>query len=285
MNNSSCFNLLAWQLIFGLRNGVISFFLVLVCMEGASADDGDVTALIDRGQVAMTSGQLDAAIAHFDEVLSMPNVSVGIQAKIWNFKAVIYSRRGQLMNAHEALSWAVKLQPENDLAWENLADIYIALGLQAYGQVSVAVESARVQQNRTKLRQLLLGTSPTACNFDVAKAVETVEAWRNAWQFKNVEAYLAFYGEGFAPAGNLTISQWESSRRQRIDAARSIKIMLSNLVVQPLADSNRMQALFIEHLSTDGYHHKRSKKLELEQDAKCVWRIVSEAPQSKLNKI
>ena len=189
------------------------------------------------------------------------------------------------MNAHEALSWAVKLQPENDLAWENLADIYIALGLQAYGQVSVAAESARVQQNRTKLRELLLGTSPTACIRDVAEAVKAVEAWRDAWQSKNVDAYLAWYGQGFAPPGNLSISQWESARRLRIDAARSIKIMLSNLVVQPLADSKRMQALFIEHLSTDGYHHKRSKKLELEQDAKCAWRIVSEAPQSKLNQI
>lgn len=62
----------------------------------------------------------------------------------------------------------------------------------------------------------------------------TVLAWADAWSRRDVDGYLAFYSEEFAPKDGRTA--WEALRRQRVGIADSIRVGIHEPTVRKLAD-------------------------------------------------
>lgn len=62
----------------------------------------------------------------------------------------------------------------------------------------------------------------------------TVLAWADAWSRRDVDGYLAFYSEEFAPKDGR--SAWEALRRQRVGIADSIRVGVNDPKVQKLSD-------------------------------------------------
>jgi hypothetical protein len=69
-----------------------------------------------------------------------------------------------------------------------------------------------------------------------AEIIETVEAWARAWSTRDVAAYLAFYAKDFQTPGGEPRAQWESNRRQRISAPKTITISIDVPTVTVVTD-------------------------------------------------
>ena len=67
---------------------------------------------------------------------------------------------------------------------------------------------------------------------DAAVIEDTVRSWARAWSAQNVDTYLAHYGASFKVPGGESRRAWEKSRRERINAPKSISVELSNIKVQ-----------------------------------------------------
>lgn len=106
-----------------------------------------------------------------------------------------------------------------------------------------------------------LSAEPAA---DVLKATKD---WAAAWSAKNSRKYLAFYAREFKAPGNLSRSAWETQRKQRIAAPKSIQVEVRDAKVRLVDDThasvsfkqsyrashlNSFSAKTLEWVKTDG---------------------------------
>lgn len=77
-----------------------------------------------------------------------------------------------------------------------------------------------------------LATDPAA---DVQKATKD---WAAAWSAKNSKKYLAFYAKEFKVPDNLSRSAWETQRKQRIAAPKSIQVEVHDAKVKLIDDTH-----------------------------------------------
>lgn len=64
-----------------------------------------------------------------------------------------------------------------------------------------------------------------------------VNDWATAWSAQDMKDYLAAYGRNFRPSGKQSRSAWEAERRSRIVGKKSIKVVVSDLVVKIEGDA------------------------------------------------
>ncbi len=120
---------------------------------------------------------------------------------------------------------------------------------------------------------------PPASTISVAEAAaEAVQAavlsWANAWAGKDLNAYFASYGQGFAPAGKQTRNNWEESRRARILGKSRISVKLLDVVIA--VQGSLATARFKQNYNAGGLNMSNRKLLELTQEAGERWVIVKE---------
>jgi outer membrane protein assembly factor BamE len=116
---------------------------------------------------------------------------------------------------------------------------------------------------------------------DEAAPVETkteiaamVNAWAEAWRTKNVEAYLNFYSDKFAPEG-MSHKAWVSQRKQRITGqSGSIGLMLEAVKID--VNGKVAQVEFLQHYSNGKFADHMTKVLILINEQK-QWLIVKES--------
>ena len=109
-----------------------------------------------------------------------------------------------------------------------------------------------------------------------AEAVQAaVRTWADAWAEKDLKAYFASYGEGFAPADNRTRKNWEDSRRVRITGKSRISVTLSDLAIA--VRGGQATAWFKQHYSAGALNISSRKMLALTREAGGRWVIVREA--------
>jgi ketosteroid isomerase-like protein len=109
-----------------------------------------------------------------------------------------------------------------------------------------------------------------------AAAVRTaVRTWADAWAEKDLKAYFASYGEGFAPADKRTRKNWEESRRARITGKSRISVTLSDLAIA--VRGGQATARFKQHYSAGALNISSRKMLALTREAGGRWVIVREA--------
>ncbi|MGB8517352.1 MAG: tetratricopeptide repeat protein [Gallionella sp.] len=97
---------------------------------------------------------------------------------------------------------------------------------------------------------------------DSDAVVKSVHEWAAAWSSKNVNKYLAHYADDFHPADGESRSAWAETRRERINAPKSIHVSLSDVTVK-FSDSNHATAHFRQAYQASHLHTSSGKTLSL----------------------
>ncbi|MCB1887929.1 MAG: TolC family outer membrane protein [Rhodocyclaceae bacterium] len=107
-----------------------------------------------------------------------------------------------------------------------------------------------------------------------AALTERAQAWAAAWSARDVPAYLAFYGTGFAPEGGLSRAAWEANRRRLVGKPSPIRVEIENLQVARLGAEHAVTT-FRQRYASGDYRDVVEKRLEWAREAG-TWRIVGE---------
>lgn len=101
-----------------------------------------------------------------------------------------------------------------------------------------------------------------------------LQAWAKAWAGQDVQAYLGFYSDSFAPEGGLTHDLWREQRKIRVSAPSFIKITLSDVTVEK-TDPDAALVHFTQHYSSNVINDQVRKEIFLQKE-NGQWRIVRE---------
>lgn len=207
-----------------------------------------------------------------------------------NNLAVVQARSGQLDEALTSLRQATRLDPGYAMAHHNMGDVLAQMSANAYAkavEVDPRGEAARAAAFKQKLLSGLhesVTTTPNkalthdvvpqepALSIEHASIRTAVFAWADAWSRQDVDAYLAAYTPGFAPA-SLSHARWKAQRTQRIKDKSAIQVSIKNLDIQ--MKGQQAIARFEQVYRADQVQQTGPKTLVLEQlDGQ--WRIAKE---------
>lgn|GEM_PF-911261 len=102
--------------------------------------------------------------------------------------------------------------------------------------VRKSTEVARLKNEAEGSRVASLGSVDAPIGEATRDPLATVNAWAEAWSRRDVDGYLAFYSEEFAPKDGR--AAWESFRRQRIAIEDSIRVCVKDPIVERLSSGN-----------------------------------------------
>jgi len=110
-------------------------------------------------------------------------------------------------------------------------------------------------------------------DFDAVE--QFVASWAEAWQQKDIEAYLANYSRDFNTPGGITFAAWEIQRHQSLGRPKFISIEIRDMQIEKVNDS-RARVTFIQKYSSDTYSDEVVKTLDLIWE-NWSWKILQEA--------
>lgn len=105
---------------------------------------------------------------------------------------------------------------------------------------------------------------------DVSSAVNL---WKQAWEQRDYDAYVARYAAAFAPQKFADRQAWLLDRKEKLAAAGNLKISLNDVRIEQATDSAVVR--FKQTYKTDRYSLKADKELHLQKVAG-DWLIVQE---------
>lgn len=92
-------------------------------------------------------------------------------------------------------------------------------------------------------------------------AIETqIEAWRRAWQQRDINRYLAFYADRFTPHRGLNRDAWQAERRQRLARPEKIELRIEQLQITPHSP-DEVRAVFVQHFQSNQLTETSKKEL------------------------
>lgn len=97
-----------------------------------------------------------------------------------------------------------------------------------------------------------------------------LEAWRQAWEGKDANRYLAFYARDFEPADKRSRVAWEAERRSKLDKKGEIRVRIVNPAYSRTADV--VSVVFEQHYSSSNFSDKMRKQIDWVRDGE-QWRI------------
>ena len=115
--------------------------------------------------------------------------------------------------------------------------------------------------------------APTATEDAKPRLARRLEAWRTAWQGKQVDEYLAMYGKAFVPPPPLDRAGWEADRHLKLGKKGDIVVDISELETTVEGDKATMR--FRQRYSSSNYRDETRKTLGWALEAG-AWKIVSE---------
>ena len=99
---------------------------------------------------------------------------------------------------------------------------------------------------------------------DASKAVfDELNAWRAAWQSKNMKAYFSHYVEDFSGEAK-NAKAWREERADKIKSAKNIQVTFSDAQVNFTAD-DRAELKFKQHYRSGNYKDIGQKTLQLKK--------------------
>ena len=101
-----------------------------------------------------------------------------------------------------------------------------------------------------------------------------LQQWARAWSGKRVEEYLGCYSDEFRPPNGMSRSNWEASRRSRIETAQWIEVQVRGFEVEMLAPE-RARVTFDQIYRSDRFGDSVRKTIELARE-EGRWTIVAE---------
>jgi tetratricopeptide (TPR) repeat protein len=220
----------------------------------------------------------------------------------YNNLAVLYASQSKYESAKNALEMAIRTHPSYATAHENLGDIYAKMASIAYDKALALDNKNATAQTKLALIQDMIQGQPrksaaakpvVAALKPAAKPAATAPApvkpaptpaptntgvesaitnWAQAWSKRDVDTYLAAYASDFAASG-MTRADWETQRRDRITAPKSIDVQISGLKIDQQGDT--ASATFRQVYRSDRLSSTATKTLKLAlQNGQ--WRITSE---------
>jgi len=86
--------------------------------------------------------------------------------------------------------------------------------------------------------------------------------WKDAWSAQDVDAYLACYGQEFAPEKGLSREEWAAQRQQRLTRPKSIEISVADIKIVS-EDGSRAEIMFRQGYRSSTYSDQVMKVLTL----------------------
>ncbi len=105
-------------------------------------------------------------------------------------------------------------------------------------------------------------------------AVQRLQDWAAAWMAKDVDRYLAFYGDQFQPAKG-SKAAWIAQRRRLVAKKGDIQVKLENVATKALPDG-RVETAFDQVYTSPDYHDAMHKTL-VWAPVGGEWKIVGES--------
>lgn len=99
---------------------------------------------------------------------------------------------------------------------------------------------------------------------DASKAVfDELNAWRGAWEHKNIKAYFSHYVEGFSGEAK-NAKAWRDERTAKIQSAKNIQVTFSDAQINFMAD-DVAELKFKQHYRSGNYKDIGQKTLQLKK--------------------
>jgi tetratricopeptide (TPR) repeat protein len=226
----------------------------------------------------------------------------------YNNLAVIYAGQGQYERARVTLEQSIRTHPSYATAYENLGDVYAKLASQAYDKALQLDKTNTGAQNKLSLvREIGRGPAPAAAVAAVkepakpapppvvvaqkpepkpaaekpaaadpsAEVLKAVNGWADAWSKRDVDAYLGYYAKDFQTPGGETRAAWEKQRRERIGAAKTIRVNVGSPQVT-VNGANQATVRFRQAYQSDRFKSTGNKTLVLVKGAEGRWQIQQE---------
>ena len=114
----------------------------------------------------------------------------------------------------------------------------------------------------------------TAIADPAAEVVKAIQAWAAAWSAKDSKKYLSFYAKEFKSPDGLSRSAWETQRKQRIAAPKSIKVEVRDAKVK-LVDATHATLTFRQTYRATHLNSQSTKLFDMVK-ADGQWQIAAE---------
>ncbi len=114
--------------------------------------------------------------------------------------------------------------------------------------------------------------SPAERQRRIAALDEVIEAWRAAWEQKDIDEYMSYYGTAFS-AGRFDRQQWRQHKSQLANRYSRIRVQVKNLRL--LSHDGVVLARFDQHYHAPGIESIGVKRLYLRQNS-TEWKIDAE---------
>ncbi|MDR3368091.1 nuclear transport factor 2 family protein [Rhodoferax sp.] len=111
---------------------------------------------------------------------------------------------------------------------------------------------------------------------------DLVEEWRLAWQHRDIEAYLRYYGPQFVPPYGQTRSDWNRARQRNFSSRSNIRLDIKKIRIERI-DENIFKVSFLQDYASGAYHERSHPKMLLIERNEKQWQIAGEFQLSALN--
>ena len=207
-----------------------------------------------------------------DEALTLAQRAVAKEsgrASYLDTLGTVQQARGDLAAARYTFERARSIEPGNSAVRQHLA---------ALGTVSVAAALPKsVPAQAPGPAAVPAVPARPASAEDPAKLVASrLEAWRQAWEAKDANRYLAFYANAFVPADKRSRSVWEADRRAKIDKKGDIQVHIG--VPAYKLDGDVLLVSFEQRYQSGSYRDVGRKQLEWVREGG-EWKIRREVQQ------
>ena len=110
---------------------------------------------------------------------------------------------------------------------------------------------------------------------DDQQVSQLVEAWRNAWQSRDIAGYLKSYGTGFSPADGNSREAWIAARQKKLATGAAIGLQINDLKIERV-DQRQFKASFRQDYISGSYREiARPKTLLIALEGN-EWKITRE---------
>lgn len=140
-----------------------------------------------------------------------------------------------------------------------------------------AVEAAKARSEADGARVASIAGEAPAIGEATKDPLATVKEWASAWSRKDVEAYLAYYSEEFAPSTGR--EEWEALRRRRIGIDDSIRVQVLEPKVERIG-GGKVVVGFRQIYEAGGTRLTTRKRIVLRREVP-GWKILQEEGGSR----
>lgn len=110
--------------------------------------------------------------------------------------------------------------------------------------------------------------------FNEQEIKNLVFAWKEAWENKDLPAYISYYDSSFKSRG-MNVRAWKSHRQKLNKKYRTVRVDIDNLKIKSIASGTKAVVTFIQDYRADEYRDRGEKEILLVKKGK-DWKIMEE---------